>query len=137
MAIKLEKMPRIIPVRSWIGNKVQKFWKKKSWRLKLGKKISSFGPKPQQIKKKVKTVIKVAKKPEIIPWIKKGARMNQLEAPTNLIMEISSRWLKMANLIVLKATKKEMVIKIILIPIPALLITEVIEDNLSIIGFLW
>jgi hypothetical protein len=38
----------------------------------------------------MKIEIKVAKKPEIIPWTKNGARMNQLEAPTNLIIEISS-----------------------------------------------
>ena len=110
--------------------------KKKLAKLNPNKKFSNLELISQKVEKDIKRVIKVAKTPQIIPCIKKGPRINQLEAPTNLIMEISSLWLKIANLMVLKATKRATIIKIMLIPIPTLLAVEIINDNLSITGFL-
>ena len=137
MAMVLEIIPNKMPVKIWIKNRVQKFLVKKLKILRPGKKISILGLKTQQIKVKSRRQIKKAKIPEIVPWIKNGPRIKKLEAPTNLWIWISSFWLRIANLIVLKVTKIATTNKAIEREIPALFAAEVREKILSMTGFLW
>ena len=87
----LEIMPNKIPVRNWIKTIVQKLLTKICKMFRPGKKISIFGLNPQQIRLKIKRQIKKAEIPEIAPWTQNGPRINQLPAPTNLWILISSR----------------------------------------------
>ncbi len=86
----LEIIPKPMPVASWINNNAQKLLRNKPKVLISGAIAPTLESKPHEATKVINRVIKAAKTPTIIPWIKNGPRMNQFEAPTNLIVEISS-----------------------------------------------
>ena len=90
MAMMLETIPRPTPVKIWIKRKIPKLPTKELKILKPGSKISNFGLKNKRVTVKSKMAIKAAAKPEIAPWTKNGPRINQSEAPTSFINEISS-----------------------------------------------
>ena len=69
-----------------------------------GSKKETFGEIAQTIGKNKNEVKKDENPPCIKPVTRKGLRTNQLDAPTNFMILISSRLVKMARRTVLKAT---------------------------------
>ena len=90
MAIKLEKMPKPIPTTNWIKSNSQILERNKRRVLICGIMDLILASKPQQKPRVIIKTSKPEKKPAISPCVKKGPRINQLEAPTRRIVAISS-----------------------------------------------